>query len=196
MSDPHAEPFAAGADAGVLGFGRWFSRRPAAFAGKRAQIGPLHWRTLSSDETVLCPICKLDQVILEWGGVELDVCVDGHGIWFDAEELRHLFAIAGVPDAVLSLEQRLRTLPRSTRGARRRCPRCRARMDHVSVPDHPEQIVLDRCPRGHGLWFDEGEIEQILAQEIDVGDPALERVRSYLSRFIHPDRGGKETEAQ
>jgi Zn-finger nucleic acid-binding protein len=100
---------------------------------------------------VLCPVCNLDQVILEWGGVELDLCVDGHGIWLDAEELRHLFAAADAPDAVLSLEQRLRTLPRSTRGARRRCPRCRARMDHVSVPDHPEQTVLDRCPRGHGL---------------------------------------------
>ncbi len=56
--------------------------------------------------------------------------------------------------------------------------------------------MLDRCPRGHGLWFDEGEIEQIVDQEIDVGDPALERVRAYLSRFIHPERGGKEPEAQ
>ena len=145
---------------------------------------------------MLCPVCKLDQVILEWDDVELDFCVECHGIWFDADELRHLFAAAGVPDDVLLLERRLRLLSGSTRGARRRCPRCRARMDHVSAPDHPEQTVLDRCPRGHGLWFDKGELEQIVDREIAVGDPALERVRTYLSRFIHPDKGDEESEAQ
>jgi Zn-finger nucleic acid-binding protein len=154
-----------------------------------------HRRDFSSDEAVLCPVCQLDQVIVEWGGVELDVCVECHGIWFDADELRHLFAAAGVPDAVSSLEQRLQALPRSGRGSRRHCPRCRARMDHVSVPEHPEQTVLDRCPRGHGLWFDQGELEQIVDREIDVGDPALDRVRAHLDRFIHPERGGEEPEA-
>ena len=44
-----------------------------------------------------CPVCHLDQVIVEWGDVELDVCIDGHGIWFDTDELRHLFAAAGAP---------------------------------------------------------------------------------------------------
>ena len=138
---------------------------------------------------MLCPVCNLDQLIVEWGDVELDVCVDGHGIWLDAEELRHLFAAAGAPDAVTSLEDRLRALPVGHHGPKRRCPRCRARMEHVTAPHHPEQIVLDRCRYGHGIWFDDGELEQLIDLELGTDDPELARVRAYLSRFIHPEAG-------
>jgi Zn-finger nucleic acid-binding protein len=140
---------------------------------------------------VLCPVCNLDQVIVEWGDVELDVCIDGCGIWFDAEELRHLFAAAGAPDFVTSLERRLQALPKGHRGPKRRCPRCRAGMEHVTAPHHPEQIILDRCAHGHGIWFDEGELEQLVGHELDADDPQLARVRAHLMRFLRPDAGDR-----
>ena len=139
-----------------------------------------------------CPVCHLDQVIVEWGDVELDVCIDGHGIWFDTDELRHLFAAAGAPEAVVTFEERLKALPRGHGGPKRRCPRCGKKMRQVATPGH-DQTVLDRCPHGHGLWFDDGELEQIIERELD--DPDVERVRSYLIRFIRPEEGEKESEA-
>ena len=146
---------------------------------------------------VLCPVCKLPQVIVEWGDVELDVCVDGCGTWFDADELRHLFATAGAPERVADLEQRLRALPKRSDGPRpRRCPRCRVRMQHVADPQQPEQIVLDRCPHGHGLWFDAGELEQLVDLELSVDDPELASVRNHLTQFIRPTGNGGEKESE
>ncbi|HEY5658752.1 MAG TPA: zf-TFIIB domain-containing protein [Myxococcota bacterium] len=145
---------------------------------------------------MLCPVCRIDQVIVEWGGVELDVCIEGHGIWFDAQELGQLFETAGAPDAGPPLETRLQPAPRGAGGPKRRCPRCRARMDHVSLPEDPEQTVLDRCPRGHGLWFEPGELERIATLELDGSPPQLERILSHLRRFTRPERGGEEPETQ
>lgn len=138
---------------------------------------------------MLCPVCNLDQVIVEWGDVELDVCIDGCGIWFDAEELRHLFAAAGAPESVTSLERRLRELPKAARGPKRRCPRCGVQMEHVTAPHRAEQIALDRCARGHGIWFDDGELEQLVDCELGADDPQLARVRAHLMEFLRPSAG-------
>ena len=130
-----------------------------------------------------CPVCKLDQVIVEYGGVELDVCLDGHGIWFDADEIQLLFEAAGVPDQLHDLESRFTELPRGEHGPVRRCPRCSGKMRHVQAPGDPEPVVLDRCARGHGVWFDEGELEQVLRARLEEGDPALLRVMSFLKGY-------------
>lgn len=130
-----------------------------------------------------CPVCKLDQVIVEYRGVELDMCVEGHGIWFDHDELRQLFDAAGVPELLHDLEQRLVDLPRRKSGQQRRCPRCRGKMRQVSTPGRSAEVVLDRCRRGHGLWFDKGELEEILALQLGEGDAALARVRGFLGQF-------------
>lgn len=130
-----------------------------------------------------CPTCHQDQVIVEFGGVELDVCVDGHGVWFDKDELQQLFEAAGVPELLHTLEERLVFLPRGSHGPQRRCPRCRAKMRHVAEPGPEGDVILDRCPHGHGLWFDDGELEGILGLRLGDEDAALGRVRGFLGRF-------------
>lgn len=125
---------------------------------------------------------------MECEQVELDLCRSGCGLWFDADELRQLFERAGAPVALLDLERRLAELPGSRGGPRRRCPRCRARLRPVAEDGRPDAVVLDRCPRGHGLWFDPGELERVLhgarPQGVDdAGRAAFERVREHLSRF-------------
>jgi Zn-finger nucleic acid-binding protein len=133
---------------------------------------------------MLCPVCKLDQVIVEYRGVELDMCIEGHGIWFDKDELGQLFDAAGAPDMVHDLEERLIYLPRGKYGPERRCPRCRGKMRHVAAPGPSGDVILDRCRRGHGLWFDKGELEEILALQLGEDDAALGRVREFLGTFV------------
>ena len=124
-----------------------------------------------------CPDCRDELVILEVDEVELDLCVSGHGTWFDAQELTQLFEAAEVP---LDLEAELAAVPCAT--GRRRCPRCHRHLTEVNWKG--EGPVLDRCPQGHGLWFDPGELHA-LARVSLVGDqPALRQVQEYLRNFF------------
>jgi len=146
-----------------------------------------------------CPVCHLDQVIVEFHDVELDLCIDGCGVWFDKDEIRQLFEVAGVPAGLYDLEDRLVFLPRGEYGPERRCPRCRGKMRHVSAPGDTGRVILDRCRRGHGLWFDQGELEAILSVALDEseeGDAALDAVRDFLGQFIPAsERRAEETSA-
>jgi len=50
---------------------------------------------------------------------------------------------------------------RQSAGERRRCPICRKSLLEVEADTDPP-IVLDRCPREHGLWFDRGELQAVV----------------------------------
>ena len=39
-------------------------------------------------------------------------------------------------------------------------------MDVVHVGDE-SPVALDRCPRGHGLWFDQGELKAVIQHSQD-----------------------------
>jgi len=95
-----------------------------------------------------CPQCRLDLITAEIDSIELDYCVHGHGIWFDAGEIE---AFLHSPTSALDPQRR------GSKG-QRRCPRCRRKM-HLVEPD--PGLILDVCSRGHGVWFDPGEIERL-----------------------------------
>ncbi len=131
---------------------------------------------------MLCPANGEPLVIIEVEDVELDVCPEGHGIWFDADELRMLFLKAGVRNELHALDKKLERMKKGG-GPKRRCPRCSRKMWHVRSPGKGEHVILDACPDDHGLWFDHGELEEILRSHL-VDDEALDRVRDYLGAFI------------
>lgn len=53
------------------------------------------------------------------------------------------------------------------------CPKCKAPMEEISY----DQVMIDRCTKCLGLWFDKGEAEALskrwIAEYIDTGDPSL-----------------------
>ena len=133
-------------------------------------------------------------VILEVEDVELDVCVHQHGLWFDVQELGQLFEKCGVPEDLQDLENRLEKLPHA--GPRRYCPRCGGRMEPVRAPNTPDTLILDRCPRGDGLWFDRGELEALLVCLLEESDEELRLLREYLGHVAAPaeeDTGQEES---
>ena len=131
---------------------------------------------------MLSPVTGAPLVIIEVEGIELDVCPEGTGIWFDADELRMLFLKAGVREELHALDQKLERL-KKVKGPKRRCPRCGRKMWKVAAPGKSEHVILDACPDDHGLWFDPGELEEMLRSHF-VEDEALDRVRDYLGAFI------------
>ncbi|MHC5065499.1 MAG: TFIIB-type zinc ribbon-containing protein [Planctomycetota bacterium] len=138
-----------------------------------------------------CPVCKQDQIIVEFDGVELDMCPDGHGTWFDVEELSQLAEQSGLPTLFEGLQDQLPLATDARDLPKRRCPRCRVRMLHIEVPARPSALILDRCPRGDGIWFDEGELQSILDNHLEAEDDgsdsqlgkAVDRLRNFLGQF-------------
>jgi Zn-finger nucleic acid-binding protein len=37
-------------------------------------------------------------------------------------------------------------------------------MQKIHAGSKGRQVLIDRCPKGHGLWFDKGELPQVLAE--------------------------------
>ena len=106
-----------------------------------------------------CPVCRTAMIVLELDEVEVDYCTDCQGIWLDAGELEILLEDTAAAARVMkSLE------PAQSAEHRRKCPICRKSMDKVLIGKTTEQNqeLIDRCPKGHGLWFDRGELQQVV----------------------------------
>ena len=108
----------------------------------------------------MCPRCDEPLVAFEFKGVEIDRCVSCGGTWLDTGELEWLAEQAGVGPGPIS--EALHAEKR--RGARTglACPRCRRRMNAVNIGAE-SAVELDRCRHEHGLWFDQGEMEKVIA---------------------------------
>ena len=105
-----------------------------------------------------CPVCKAAMIVLELDEVEIDYCADCQGIWLDAGELELL-----LEDAAESREVLQSFGPGQTDEKLRKCPICLKKMEKVLVgTTDGKQELIDRCKKGHGLWFDAGELEQVL----------------------------------
>lgn len=100
-----------------------------------------------------CPNCNNAMIVLQMQEVEIDLCVDCEGIWLDSGELEILLQDADRAKELLGSFDVI-----STDEKARKCPICLKRMEKISAGS----VVLDRCKRGDGLWFDKGELKSIL----------------------------------
>ncbi len=129
-----------------------------------------------------CPIDKSPMLVVEHKKIELDYCTACDGVWFDAGEIDLLMATLGMPDAGGLLDEVLSTNEVSTSEKRRRCPICRDSMRKTTVGDHPP-ILIDACRRGHGLWFDGGELGQFLKGVAET-EPSGHAAHQHVSEFL------------
>jgi len=109
------------------------------------------------------PVSNEPMLVLELEGIEIDYCPLTHGIWLDAGELEELYHDRNAADEMVASFK----VDESSREKKVRCPICNKKMEKVLVR---KQVVIDRCVKGHGLWFDEGELLQVLQLEEGEGD--------------------------
>jgi len=129
-------------------------------------------------------------LIVEFGEIELDACPDCLGIWFDAQELQELLRMVGTAEPHRDWQRELEQVP-GTRG-RRSCPRCDGRLQGVrlaglKMEQAIGELTIDRCPHGHGLWFDRGELSLLVRSIAPEQREAWGILKKYLGRFAHPD---------
>ncbi len=111
---------------------------------------------------MICPNCKKPVIVVEHNKIELDYCTNCKGVWFDSGELDLFFASAKLDSTDLIMKNIL-TLP-EVKSAHRRlsCPICGHGM-RVTAIGQPA-INIDVCRKGDGMWFDGGEVHELLRQ--------------------------------
>jgi len=135
-----------------------------------------------------CPACKSAMITLELGDVEIDHCVGCGGIWLDAGELELL-----MEDPCKARELLGSFREDSTAAERpRKCPICDRRMAKAIVGPSEPILRIDRCRRGHGLWFDRGELGNVLSRgRLDENS----RIQRLLADMFGQCPGASEKEA-
>jgi len=105
-----------------------------------------------------CPVCKTAMITFELEGVEVDFCNDCNGIWLDAGELEQLL---GNP---LQAEQLINSfkVDKNCSEKPRKCPICLKKMKKIIINISEPLLLIDKCAKSHGLWFDKGELQDIL----------------------------------
>jgi Zn-finger nucleic acid-binding protein len=120
-------------------------------------------------------------VAFEYEGVELDHCMQCKGTWLDRGELEQIARLAGVAEQG-ALSGRIANTPRRSKSPRR-CPRCKRPLELTTVPLEGRELSIDRCPRGDGLWFDQGELAALIHGAAP--DPADEAAARFLAGLFH-----------
>lgn len=103
---------------------------------------------------MLCPKCQVPLVVVERNDIELDWCPECEGFWFDESEIEILKYKLGINHKVINPMELdyVRTDEKICK-----CPRCSAPMGKVEVSG----IVLDKCIKNHGIWFDKSELSEL-----------------------------------
>ena len=105
-----------------------------------------------------CPVCKEPMIVMELDEVEIDHCLECKGIWLDSGELDILLDdTKGKDDLLASFE-----IETKNKEAKRKCPICLKKMYKV-VCGGDGKVLIDKCKDNEGIWFDSGELEDILA---------------------------------
>jgi len=152
----------------------------------------------------VCQTCGGVLVAFELESVEIDRCVECGGTWLDAGEIERIGAMSRADPGPLS-----RSLAGAASGpkSKRKCPRCgRAlRLTRISAesgaksgaetggkpgagPETGAWVEIDRCPAGHGYWFDPGEMRQLI-EMFDKGEEGA--VARFFQDMFGAELGGK-----
>jgi len=120
-------------------------------------------------------------ITFELQEVEVDYCLDCRGIWLDAGELEMLLGEDEQSREVInSFHEAVNCTEKP-----RKCPICLKKMRKILVGDGDNPKLIDKCAKGDGLWFDEGELTEIMELgSFDKGN----RVKNILSEMF----GGSE----
>jgi len=106
-----------------------------------------------------CPVCNSLMIVVEHEKIELDYCLNCSGVWFDAEELELLLETMELEGTSLSLDNILTSPDVQSSEKKRKCPICNQKMKKTTIG---QQIIIDVCRQGHGLWFDNGEVNHLI----------------------------------
>jgi Zn-finger nucleic acid-binding protein len=135
---------------------------------------------------MICPACKKDMIVVEYSNIELDYCLNCHGVWFDSDELELLLKCMKLDTPELMLSHISASVEAETKEVKRKCPICRRKMKKTTIGERPK-ILVDVCTRKDGMFFDGGEVAQLvkeLAKKKPAGKEAQHKIISFLGEVF------------
>ena len=124
-----------------------------------------------------CPVCHVPTYAVEYDKIELDLCPECEGIWFDHGELFLLLGTSDRPELGEAV----------TDEADRECPLCDDDMRKVNIGPG-RRVLIDSCPQGCGLWFDKDELADLAGHLQEEGWLVQQRVQEFLCQMF-PTKG-------
>jgi hypothetical protein len=100
-------------------------------------------------------------IVVEYHNIELDYCDSCNGVWFDSGELELLLKSQGLEEPKAFFADILTSQEAASAEEKRKCPICGRKMRKTAIGGQPE-ILIDICRDKHGLWFDGGEVAQLI----------------------------------
>jgi len=104
-----------------------------------------------------CPICKEPLVVLELEQIEVDYCTSCDGVWLDAGELELLLETDEERSRLINLFKEAEAVKEKSHD----CPICGKHMLKFHIGEQ-EIVLVDKCKRNHGIWFDKGELKKVV----------------------------------
>lgn len=137
-----------------------------------------------------CPVCDQPLIVVERDEIEVDYCIDCHGLWFDQGEIELLGEKAGVSIDLAALEG---ASPSSSNERYLRCPRCGKKMRKADLHGDGTMMIIDFCQMQHGLWFDRGETGTFVRSAGREGTRPAEVITRFLGEtFERKPNNGEE----
>jgi Zn-finger nucleic acid-binding protein len=130
---------------------------------------------------MICPHCHVPMIVVEHNKIELDYCTKCEGVWFDSGELELLLHSLKLPDPEKVVGEILAEPEVKSSHQERKCPVCGRRMKEIAVGS--PQIYIDICREGDGIWFDGGEVNQLIGQ-LTGQTPQKENSRQQIAAFL------------
>jgi Zn-finger nucleic acid-binding protein len=131
---------------------------------------------------MICPVCKCDMIVVEYHNIELDYCTSCKGVWFDSGELELLLGSHNLEEAKLVLDSILYSQEAVSSEKKRKCPICGHKMKKTTIGEEPRTLI-DVCGEEHGLWFDGGEVIQLI-RHLPVGQLPKGDSREQIIGFL------------
>jgi Zn-finger nucleic acid-binding protein len=131
---------------------------------------------------MICPVCKDAMMVVEYRNIELDYCHSCKGVWFDSGELELLLKSQGLEEPGAFFDGTLNSQEAVSSEKKRKCPICGRKMKKTAIGGQPE-ILIDMCRDKHGLWFDGGEVAQLI-RRLAGEHPPKHDSRGHVASFL------------
>jgi len=113
----------------------------------------------------VCPVDGFTLGVETYEGVEVDRCPHCKGVWLDAGELQAIETnqdsdFRDIPGTKFDQVTAAVGMAKAADEAPRACVACDNELYQKEYA-FSSQVMIDSCPKGHGIWLDAGELSRL-----------------------------------